>query len=420
MPMKRSNAIMLMATAALCPISSAATARQPAKESAPMTLQQCVANEAMKSGFSGVVSVSRPSGARAYAFGVMGGKGSAKMLPNAQFNLGSASKMWTAVAVAQLVDAGKVSLDDGIGKHIRGLTPEAAAVTVRQLLTHSGGLGNFFTPDNLDLFKRARTLAELKPLIVSERPTFTPGSRSEYSNSGFLLLGLMIEQASGKDYGAYLQDHIFKPAAMTGSGVLPASPKLRALGMTNLPELDDMPDGPMMGPPPGAPPGPPPGGPMGPMMPPPGAQPGPPPGGPMGPMMPPPGPLRLSDEAALVGTSAGGSFSTPSDMQRFFAALLAGKLTSAKMREMLTTPQFELLPAKGPLPAVSYGMGFVLSNYKGRGSIGHNGGAPGVNVATAAFPKDQVTAVVMTNRDPLAADLMLRKVEAMLFDGSCR
>lgn len=118
-----------------------------------------------------------------------------------------------------------------------------------------------------------------------------------------------------------------------------------------------------------------------------------------------------------MGTSAGGSFSTPADMQRFFAALLAGKLTSAAMRELLTSRQIEVLPAKGPLPAIYAGLGFMVAEHKGHGWTGHNGGMPGGNVATAAFAKDQIIAVVMSNRDPPVADLMMRRVQAMLFDG---
>ncbi len=368
--------------------------------SARATLQQCIASEAKASGFSGVISITRPGGIVTHAQGFMAAPGSAKMNANAQFNIGSAGKMWTAVAVAQLIDAKMVTLDDPIGRHVSGLTPEASAVTVRQLLTNSGGLGNFFTPNNLDVFKRATTLAELKPLITAEKPAFLPGTRSQYSNSGFLLLGLMIEQVSGQSYGDYLKARIFKPAGMTGSGMTPAGSKARALGMTNLPAFDDKPGGP--------PPGPPPGPQLGPL-----------PGGPDGPMPSPPGPLRVSDEAALMGTSAGGGFSTASDMQRFFAALLAGKLTGATMRDALTSRQIEVLPAKGPLPAIFYGFGFMIADHKGHGWIGHNGGLPGANVATSSFVKDQITAVVLTNRDPPAADMMMRKVQAKLFDGDC-
>lgn len=383
-------------TVALLSASGATSAPAPAR----LSLQECIAGEAKKSDFSGVISIATPKGSVQHAQGLMAGPGSAAMLSNAQFNIGSASKMWTAVAVAQLVDAKKLTLDDPIGRYVSGLTPEAAAVTIRQLLTHSGGLGNFFALENMAVMQRARSLSDLKPLVVADKPAFKPGARSQYSNSGFLLLGLMIEQISGQSYADYLNKHIFTPAGMTGSGLMPAAPTIRATGMTTLPELDE--SGPM--PTPGAPP--------------PGVRLGPPPGGPNGPPpRPPAGPLRPAAEAELMGTSAGGTFSTPSDMQRFFAALLAGKLTSKAMLAALTSPQITLLPAKGDLPEVFYGLGFGVGKYKGHDWTGHNGGAPGLNVSTTAFPADQTTAVIMTNRDPPAADAMMRKVQAMLFDG---
>ncbi|MCU0883259.1 MAG: beta-lactamase family protein, partial [Hyphomonadaceae bacterium] len=326
------------------------------------------------------------------------------------------------VAIAQLVDAGRIGLDDPVGRHLGGLTPEASEVTVRQLLTHSGGMGNFFAPENMPAMEAARSLGELKPLIAGERPAFAPGSRSQYSNSGFLILGLLIEAVSGQSYASYLQDKVFAPAGMTRSGMLPASGGVRATGMTNLPEEMDGPAGPPQGlspgvagprQPPAAPPsggprmGPPPGGPAGPA----GA------GGPMGPM--PRGPLRPAEEAVLMGTSAGGGYATPPDMQRFFAALHGGRLVSPAMLQALTSPQVELLPARGPtMPAVHYGLGFGLGTVGSHAWSGHGGGAPGLNVATASFPADQTTLVVMSNRDPPAADMLARRLQAVLFDGA--
>jgi D-alanyl-D-alanine carboxypeptidase len=371
---------VIASIAAICAACSAVPGPKPAAN----TLEKCIDATAQKSDFSGVISIVQPNSPITYARGEMAGPGSAAMQPNAQFSIGSAGKMWTAVAIAQLVDAGKISLDDSIGRYVSGLTPEASAVTVRQLLTHSSGLGNFFSPEHIELFKRARSLSELKPLVTSDKPAFAPGSKAQYSNSGFLLLGLLIEQVSGQAYGDYLQTHIFTPAGMTRSGLMPvADTTARAVGMTNLPEKFE--DG----------------------------------GGPAG-APPPPGPLRPAVEATLMGTSAGGSYSTPSDMQRFFAALQAGRLTSASMLKALTSPQIELLPAKGPLPAINYGYGFMVAEHSGHRWVGHGGGAPGLNVATAAFEADQVTVVVMTNRDPPAADLMLRDIQSMLFDGACR
>lgn len=313
----------------------------------------------------------------------MGGPGSAKIKPNAQFNLGSASKMFTAVAVAQLVDAGKIDLDDPIGRFVSGLTPEASAVTIRQLLTHSGGLGNFFTPDTLPALQKARSLSDLKPLMAGAKPAFPPGSRFQYSNSGFLALGLMIEQVSGLSYEAYLNDRIFKPSGMTQSTVRPAAADKRALGMTTMPE-----------------------------MPPPGTA------GLRGPMPPPPGPLGPAAEAALDGNSAGGAYSTAADMQRFFVALMGGKLTSIRLRDALVAPQIEVTPAKGGVPARSFGLGFGVGSFKGHRWTGHNGGTLGVNVELMTFPDDQTTVVVMSNRDPPMANALIRRIQAILFDGA--
>jgi CubicO group peptidase (beta-lactamase class C family) len=331
----------MIVMAVLSSAAGASTAPAAAKDA----LQACIAGEAAGTDFSGVISVLRGNGTVSHSQGLMGGPGSGAIGPDAQFNLGSAGKMFTAVAVAQLLDAKQIGLDDPIGRHVDGLTPEAAAVTIRQLLTHSGGLGNFFVPENLPALAAARSLSDLKPLVAGDRPAFQPGSRFAYSNSGFLLLGLMIERVSGLSYGDYLQAKIFEPSGMTSSSLLPGTPSKRAIGMTRMP---DMPP-----PPPGAP------------LPPAGAMPPPPPGGPGG---PPPGlsagPLRPAVEAALMGNSAGGSYSSAPDMQRFFTALLAGKLTSKASRDLLLSPQIIAAPARdGMLARIIHRPGdFGLAN----------------------------------------------------------
>lgn len=410
LPRHRSISVAAITIITLCSLASG----EPVMASGSDALMQCVVSEAKQSGFSGVLSVARPEGTTVHALGAMGGPGSAKIKPNAQFNLGSASKMFTAVAVAQLVDAGKIDLDDPIGRFVSGLTPEASAVTIRQLLTHSGGLGNFFTPDTLPALQKARSLSELKPLMAGAKPAFPPGSRFQYSSSGFLALGLMIEQVSGLSYEAYLNDRIFKPSGMTQSTVRPAATDKRAMGMTTMPEM----------PPPGT------AGMLGPVMPPPGSpagQGGPvillqgPPGGPSGPtgpMPPPPGPLRPAAEAGLDGNPAGGAYSTAADMQRFFAALMGGKLTSSRLRDALVAPQIEVTPAKGGVPARSFGLGFGVGSFKGHRWTGHNGGTLGVNVELMTFPDDQTTVVVMSNRDPPMANALIRRIQAILFDGA--
>lgn len=397
MPATITKAATLILAMGLASATHAASAALPDNQ----TLRLCLASGAASPDFSGVIAISRAGEPVTYSQGQTAEPGSAAIAADQQFNLGSAGKMFTAVAIAQLVDAGKIALDDPIGRHLDGLAPATAAVPVRQLLTHSGGLGNFFTPDNLAAMQKARQLSDLKPLIADEKPAFVPGSRFEYSNSGFLLLGLLIEKLSGQSYGDYLQARIFGPAGMTSSSLIPAAAPKRAIGMTTMPEMPPM-AGPGM---------PPPGGPGGP-----GGM-GPPPAG----FRPPAGPLRPAAEAALIGTSAGGSYSTAADMQRFFAALLAGKLTSAASRDGLLSPQITVIPAKDGMPARSHGLGIGLGMAFGHPWVGHNGGTLGVNVETMAFPDDQTTIIVLANRDPPVAGIVTRNVQAMLFDGeSCK
>lgn len=404
MLMARSVSVVLFA--ALAASTTAGLASAPTSEA----LRACVAGEATNADFSGVVTISTPGGSFSYARGLMAGPDSAAITPAAQFNLGSAGKMFTAVAVAQLVDANKVRLDDPIAAYVDGLSTEAGVVTIRQLLTHSGGLGNFFSPENLARLQAAKSLSDLKPLITDEKPMFPPGSRFQYSNSGFLLLGLMIERVSGETYADYLARRIFAPSGMTASSLAPAPPVQRAIGLTNLPELLMPPPGgglpPGGGPPPGPPQGPPPG-------PPPGA-----PGGPGAMLMPPPGPLRPAAEAALIGNSAGGSYSTGQDMDRFFAAFLAGQLTSPAMRDMLMSQQIEVAPARDGKAAIVHGLGFGVGTHQGHRWTGHNGGTLGVNVEMMTFPDDQTTIVIMANRDPPMAMALMQKVRSFLFGGA--
>jgi CubicO group peptidase (beta-lactamase class C family) len=320
--------------------------------------------------------------------------------PDSRFNLGSAAKMFTAVAVAQLVEAEKLELDAPIGRWVDGLPPAVAAVTIRQLLTHSGGLGNFFTPDNLAALQKAKTVSQQMALIDDTAPAFPPGSQFRYSNNGFLLLGRAVEKASGEDFGTYLARHVFGPAGMTMTSLDPQRPVLAATGFTRLPEMP--PGGPMPG---------------GPMMPPPGAM----PGGPMPPpgAMPPPpmGPLRPAAEAALPGTPAGPAYSTAADMARFFDALQAGRLVSAASVEQLTGPQIDASPPGAPVK-LRYGLGFDAGDWQGHRSFGHNGGTPGVNVEAHRFPDDDVTLVVLSNHDPAMAAQRYAALRSAVFGGT--
>ena len=381
--MTRMSLIVTIAAA-----SALAAAAGPAGAEAGGPLALCVAAEADKLDFSGVVSITQPAGATVYARGRLDGPASAQVGPDTRFNLASAGKMFTAVAVAQLVDARRVGLDDPVERYVEGLTPETGRVTVRQLLTHSSGLGNYFTPDNLAAIRQARTTADLLPLVASERPAFTPGSRFAYSNSGFLLLGLVIERASGESYGDYLRRHVFAPAGMTRSGLTPGPATDRAVGLTTM--TPPAPDG------------------AGLRSTSPGSQ-----------GAPPPGPLRPAPEAALPGGPAGGSYSTAADMQRFLQALLEARLTStAVLRAMLST-QIVAEPATDRGPERDYGMGLGVGVFDGHRWAGHNGGAPGVNTEAAVYPDDRTAVVVLSARDPPTATALFRRVRTVALGAGC-
>ena len=246
-------------------------------------------------------------------------------------------------------------------------------------------------------------MRELMPLIVGDKPAFAPGSRFSYSNTGFALLGLAIERASGEAYADYLRGHVFVPAGMAATG-LSFAEGVTAVGATS--------------------------GAMQPhLLPPPGGQSGPPPGDAPR-RLPPPqegeasgapagGPLHPAPEAMLPATPAGGLFSTAGDMTRFFEALAAGKLLRPETMRAFTQRQIDAAPPKGDLPALYYGFGFGTGSADGHRWFGHNGGAPGVNAEANMFPDDKLIIVVLANRDPPSATLLFRALREAALRGGC-
>lgn len=138
-----------------------------------------------------------------------------------KFNLGSMNKMFTAVSVLQLVEADKLSLDDKLVQFVDATQlPEGSVdkITVRHLLTHTSGLGNYFNQTFNDASKsKYRKISDYLPLIKGSPLRFEPGSRFGYSSSGMLLLGLVIEKSSGQRYFDYVREHIYQPAKMINS-----------------------------------------------------------------------------------------------------------------------------------------------------------------------------------------------------------
>jgi CubicO group peptidase (beta-lactamase class C family) len=286
-----------------------------------------------------------------------------------KFDLGSMNKMFTAVAIAQLVERGKLSFTDTVGKLLPDYPNKQVAekVTVHQLLTHTSGMGSYFNRKFQANQNNLKTVADYLPLFADEPLAFEPGSKWQYSNSGFVVLGLIIEKVSGQSYFDYVKDHIFKPAGMVNSDSYEKDkdvPNL-AIGYMNMGE-NGAPD----------------------------------PSAPRRPNTP----MR-----ALKGSPAGGGYSTVDDMLKFSVALQNHKLLSQKYTEIVTTGKVEMA---GPSRKYAYGFGEEMSN--GRRIVGHNGGGPGTSANFDMFTELGYTAVILGNYDPPAMMPVVKKIRELI------
>jgi CubicO group peptidase (beta-lactamase class C family) len=296
--------------------------------------------------FSGTVLVAHNGKAvLEKAYGLASRAWNAPMRVDTKLNLGSMNKMFTALAVMQLVDKGKVGLDDKVGKHLPDFANAVVrdTVTVRQLLTHTSGLGSFFNDKFEEKKLGIREVADYLPLIDEEKLAFAPGSKWSYSNSGFILLGAIIEKASGENYFDYVREHIYKPAGMKDTDCYDVdrdTPNL-ATGYTR----DDA------------------------------------------------GTWRSNIFMHTVrGGPAGGGYSTVGDLLRFANALQAGTLLPPALVKDMTTGKVAAQMGK-------YAFGFGDEAHRGHRVVGHSGGFPGINANLDIFWDDGWVVAVMANVD---------------------
>jgi CubicO group peptidase (beta-lactamase class C family) len=331
----------------------------------------CVAAEMDAVAFSGVVYAARDGKPIvSEARGVTGATPQGAITADTTFNIGSLNKMFTAVAIGQMADAGKLRFDDALGRHLPGLPPALAAVTIHQLLTHTSGAGNYFVPQNRAAITAARTATDLVPLISSQPLAYEPGSKMEYSNSGFVLLGAVIEKLSGQAYEQYVADHVFKPAGMSSTSLRPGPST--ALAMTRMDPATGTSTG----------------------------------------------DLRASPMAAAFGSPAGSGFSSAGDLVRFADALLANRLTKPETTRLLIT--HKVAPEGGAGGSRGgYGYGFTVAGEGDNLKVGHGGGTAGVNAELAVFPARRLVIAVLANRDPPAATRVERALESALIGGAC-
>lgn len=304
--------------------------------------------QAADDAFSGVLLVANGDHVLLHrAWHRAGAPADAPVTLDTRFRIGSMNKMFTAVAALQLVQGGKLSLDGTVGEYLPGYpNAEVAKVTVRQLLTHSGGTGDFFGPEFDAQRLSLKTHDDYVRLFGARAPTHAPGAEQRYSNHGFLLLGAIIERASGQSYYDYIDTHVFAPAGMQRSGSLPEDVDVPGRAIAYMRK-----DGAW---------------------------------------------VDAADTLPYRGTAAGGGYSTAGDLLAFARALLDGTLLSPDMLAEATRNQTPW-----------YGYGFMARTQDGVRMFGHGGGAPGMNGDLRVYPDHGIVVVGLANVDPPAANRLI-------------
>jgi CubicO group peptidase (beta-lactamase class C family) len=277
-----------------------------------------------------------------------------------RFRIGSMNKMFTATSILQLVQAGKLKLTDPLSKVMPDYPNQDLAnkVTIHHLLTHTGGTGDIFGPEFSARRLELRTHTDYVNLYGKRALLFEPGSEWRYSNYGMLLLGAVVEKVTGQTYYDYVTEHIFRPAGMTRSGSEPESEDVLGRSVGYMQQQGNW--------------------------------------------------TPNTNTLPYRGTAAGGGYSTVEDLLKFANALMSHKLLNAQYTELLITGKVESGPGR------MYAYGFDDSRKNGVGSVGHGGGAPGMNGDLRIYPKTGYVVAVLSNLDPPAATLVANYLDLRL------
>ena len=153
------------------------------------------------------------------AFGMADLELNVPMHPDMIFRIGSITKQFTAVAILQFAEKGKLSLQDDIKKFIPDYPTQGHTITIEHLLTHTSGIKSYTgMPDFQSMMRKDMKPAEIIDMFKNEKMEFAPGTKWNYNNSAYILLGYIIEKVSGKSYEDYVKENLFIPAGMTNSG----------------------------------------------------------------------------------------------------------------------------------------------------------------------------------------------------------
>jgi D-alanyl-D-alanine carboxypeptidase len=300
----------------------------------------------------------------AKGYGLSNVEASTKATENTVYQLASVTKQFTAAATLMLVEDGKLSLDAKVTELLPGLPAAWSPVTIRHLLSHTSGIKSY-----TDVFGARQTpgdtvftSAGIVALVADAPLQFTPGERFAYSNTGYYLLGLVIEKVSGKKYGDFLAERIFTPLGMTSTGLddYGDARPLRAKGYN------------------------------------------------AGDGEPKPAPHTHPSQPF----AAGALVSTVVDMAKWDAALNARKLLKPASYDAMWTP-FTFNDGKKS----SYGFGWQLEPYRTRPRQAHGGGIQGFSTFVARYPEEKVTVIALVNQGGTGGGVLANGIADLFVPG---
>jgi CubicO group peptidase (beta-lactamase class C family) len=256
-----------------------------------------------------------------------------------RFRIGSLTKQFTAVSILLLQERGKLHLDDPISKYLDDTPVAWSGITLLHLLRHTSGIISITDlPTDQAALTRGGTPAEIVERFRNQRLLFPPGTQSRYSNSGYILLGIVVEKASGEPYGTFLQKNIFDPLGMRDTGIDNDSEIL--LGRASGYRVEG-------------------------------------------------GAFRHADFIDMrVPFAAGDLYSTTGDLVRWQEALFGGKLLRPDSLERMTTPGKD-----------DFGLGLIVKQEDGEREISHTGGIQGFVADLRYYPERRLSVVVLSNTE---------------------
>jgi len=275
------------------------------------------------------------------------------------FEIGSLTKQFTAACILLLAQDGKLSVDDKVSKYLAEIPPGWSNITLRHLLNHTSGIKNYTGVDGFEL-RRHLTQQQFIKALAALPPDFAPGEQWKYCNSGYNLLGFIVENVSGKNYWTFLSERIFGPLGM--SSATNRDPRLLVLNRA---------DG----------------------------------------YIQKNGAFFNRDSDLTDVFSAGAIVMTIGDLAKWNASLNTEKiLTAASKAQMWTSGKLN----NGE--DCHYGFGWRLGPYQGHKNSGHSGSTSGFSASLQRFPDDNVTVILLCNSDePNVATTLAKTIASFYF-----